>query len=100
MSTKEPEVAAIRPSFAGIIQPGSRVERAMGLWKVLRCEPSLDDLLADEMMGAVTRSAGTDRAGLRAMLSALALRLPAEQLDGLRPRCASPAASGCRPAAG
>ena len=71
----------------------------MGLWTMLRCEPGLDDLLADEMMGTVTRSAGTDREALRAMLRALALRLPAERFEGVRPRCASPAASGCRPSA-
>ncbi len=71
----------------------------MGLWTMQRCEPGLDDLLADEMMGTVTRSAGTDREALRAMLRALALRLPAERFEDVRPRCASPAASGCRPSA-
>ena len=71
----------------------------MGLWNMLQCEPSLDELLADEMMGAVTRSAGTDRAGLRALLHETARRLPAERLEGIRPRRASPAARGCRPSA-
>ncbi len=71
----------------------------LALWNVIRCEPSLDELLADEMMGAVARSAGTDRAGLRALLSETASRLPKGRLDGLRPRCASPAAHGCRPSA-
>lgn len=75
----------------------------MGLWTMRHCEPSLEELLADDMMAAVTRSAGTDREALRAMLRALALRLPAERLGpsaGSRPRCASSAASGCRPSAG
>jgi hypothetical protein len=71
----------------------------MELLKMLRYEASLDELLADEMMGAVIESAGTDRAALRAMLRDLALRLPAERLAGFRRRCASPAASGCRPSA-
>lgn len=71
----------------------------MGLWNMLRCEPSLDELLADEMMGAVTRSAGTDREGLRDMLRELARRLPVERFDGVRRRCAPPAASGRRPSA-
>jgi hypothetical protein len=71
----------------------------MGLWNMIRWEPSLDELLADEMMGVVTRSAGTDRAGLRALLRETARRLPAERLDEIRPRCASPAARDCRPSA-
>ena len=72
---------------------------AMALWNAIRCEPTLDELLADEMMGAVAHSAGTDRAGLRALLSETASRLPEGRLEGLRPRCASPAARGCRPSA-
>jgi hypothetical protein len=72
----------------------------MGLWYMLHCEPSLEDLLADEMMGAVTRSAGTDRDALKAMLQALAVRLPAERFAAVRPRCASREATGCRPSAG
>jgi len=72
----------------------------MGLWNMLRCEPSLDELLADEMMAAVTRSAGTDRAGLREMLRELAQRVPADRFAALRPRCAPPAAAAChRPSA-
>ncbi len=72
----------------------------MESWNPLRCEPSLEELLGDEMMGAVTLSAGTDRKRLRALLSDVAGRLPAERFAGLRPRCASPAGRGCRPAAG
>ncbi|HXZ01241.1 MAG TPA: hypothetical protein VEI03_14675 [Stellaceae bacterium] len=71
----------------------------MGLWNMLQCEPGLDELLADEMMSAVTRSAGTDRAGLRALLGEMARRLTAERLDGIRPRCAPPATHFCRPSA-
>jgi hypothetical protein len=71
----------------------------MGWRSMLRCEPSLEELLADEMMSAVTRSAGTDREALKVMLRSLALRLPAERFAAVRPRCA-PAAGGCRPSAG
>lgn len=48
-------------------------------WTLVMCEPSLDDLLGDEMMTAVMRSAGVDRSGLRDLLSELARRLPAER---------------------
>lgn len=71
----------------------------MGLWNMLQCEPSLDDLLADEMMGVVMRSAGTDRAGLRALMREVARCLPPERLDAIRPRCVSPPARFCRPSA-
>ena len=71
----------------------------MGLWNMLRCEPSLDELLADEMMAAVARSAGTDRAGLRQMLQDLIRRLPADRLAALKPRCAPPAAACHQPSA-
>ena len=40
-----------------------------------RYEPSLEDLLADELMGAVLRSAGFDRQGFRAMMAETARRL-------------------------
>jgi hypothetical protein len=43
-------------------------------------EPDIDDLLADEMMVPVLRSAGTDAAELRALCARLALDLPAERL--------------------
>jgi len=72
----------------------------MESWMALCCEPSLEELLADEMMGSVTRSAGTDRLRLRALLRDIARRLPADRLARLRPRCASPAMLFCRPAAG
>ena len=38
-------------------------------------EPSLDELLGDEMMGSVLRRAGTDAAELRRSLADLARRL-------------------------
>jgi hypothetical protein len=34
---------------------------------------------------------------LRALLRDVAFRLPAERLAAVKPRCASPAGSGCRP---
>jgi hypothetical protein len=75
-------------------------ENAMGVWKLLRAEPSLEELLADDMMGWVTKSAGTDRAGLRALLSEMAGRLSAERFAAITPRCASPARCDCPQPAG
>ncbi len=40
-----------------------------------RYEPSLEDLLADEVMATVLRSAGFDRQGFRAMMTETARRL-------------------------
>ena len=40
-----------------------------------RYEPSLEDLLADEVMAPVLRSAGFDRQGFRAMMAETARRL-------------------------
>jgi hypothetical protein len=68
-------------------------------WKLVLCEPTLDELLADEMMGTVTSSAGTDRVRLRALLGEVARRLPDERFAALRPRCAPREASCCRPSA-
>jgi hypothetical protein len=64
-------------------------------WKLTIREPHLEELLADEMMGAVTRSAGIDRAGLRALLTQLAHRLPAERLTPRRDCAPAPC---CQPA--
>jgi hypothetical protein len=75
-------------------------EKAMGVWKLLRAEPNLEELLADDMMGWVTKSAGTDRAGLRALLRDMAGRLPVERFAAITPRCASPAGCGCPQPAG
>ena len=65
-------------------------------WKLRVREPSLEDLLADEMMAAVMRSAGLDRAGLRGFLVELAERLPPERLARRRGLAA---ALGARPSA-
>lgn len=48
-------------------------------WKMAK-EPTLDELLGDEMMATVMRSAGLDARQLRALLAELARRLPAERL--------------------
>ncbi|HVM80617.1 MAG TPA: hypothetical protein VMU06_16470 [Stellaceae bacterium] len=47
----------------------------MRKWKITVVEPSLDDLLADEMMEPVMRSAGVSAADLRAELRRAACRL-------------------------
>ena len=47
----------------------------MRVW--LTGEPSLDELLADEIMGPVVASAGMSREQLRSSLAELALRLGA-----------------------
>jgi hypothetical protein len=69
----------------------------MRTWLNTRHEPSLDELLGDDMMGAVMRSAGVDRAGLRRSLEELARRLPPEALTR---RCGCSGERGCRPSAG
>lgn len=58
-------------------------------WRLKITEPSLDDLLDDEMMAPVMRSAKLDRGELRRFLIELAGRVPA---DPVTPRC------GCSPA--
>jgi len=63
------------------------------VWKLMVREPSLEELLGDEMMSAVMRSAGLDRTGLRAMLADVAGRL------SLRPRSACLGEPDCRPSA-
>jgi hypothetical protein len=65
-------------------------------WKLTIREPHLDELLADEMMVPVTRSAGLDRTQLRAMLAQLARRLPPERLTPRRDCASAP----CREPAG
>ncbi|HUH83650.1 MAG TPA: hypothetical protein VLX85_03515 [Stellaceae bacterium] len=65
-------------------------------WKLRVREPSLEELLGDEIMAPVMRSAGLDRAGLRGLLAGLAERLPRERLT---PRCGLAAARGARPSA-
>lgn len=50
-----------------------------------RYEPSLDDLLADDVMMPVLRSAGFDLAGFREMMLETARRMDNLPIDGLRP---------------
>jgi hypothetical protein len=63
------------------------------MWKLAVREPSLEELLGDEMMSLVMRSAGLDQVGLRTMLADVANRLP------LRPRSACSAEPDCQPSA-
>jgi hypothetical protein len=56
-------------------------------------EPSLEELLGDEMMSAVTRSAGLDPMRLRAMLAEIAGRMP------FRPRSECSVEPDCQPSA-
>jgi hypothetical protein len=78
-----------------MLQDNARLqgERPVRLRTSIVREPSLDELLGDEMMPAVMRSAGLDRVGLRAMLAEVAGRLP------LRPRSACSAEPDCQPSA-
>jgi hypothetical protein len=46
-----------------------------GRFECCRYEPSLEDLLADEMMAPVLRSAGIDRERVRAMMVETARRI-------------------------
>jgi hypothetical protein len=46
-----------------------------GRWSCCRYEPSLEDLLDDEMMAPVLRSAGCDAQGLREMMVETARRI-------------------------
>jgi hypothetical protein len=46
------------------------------MWRLTEREPSLEELLGDEMMSLVMRSAGLDQVGLRTMLADVANRLP------------------------
>jgi hypothetical protein len=50
-----------------------------------RYEPSLDELLDDEIMASVLRSAGFDAQGLRDMMVATAERIEHRRIDDLRP---------------
>jgi hypothetical protein len=51
------------------------VEGGMAEWKMNMVEPSLDDLLEDDVMRQVLRSAGTDADGMRRRLRETARRL-------------------------
>jgi hypothetical protein len=56
-------------------------------WKMTMIEPTLDDLLDDDIMTKVMRSSGIDAAQLRARLSETARRRRADetQADGTMP---------------
>lgn len=56
----------------------------MRRWKMPKREPSLDELLGDEIMVPVTRSAGLDRTELRRLLEDLARRVPLNALKRRR----------------
>lgn len=43
-------------------------------WKLIEREPSMEELLADEIMALMMRSAGIDAEGLRALLRRMACR--------------------------
>jgi hypothetical protein len=60
-------------------------------------EPTLDELLADDVMHWVMKSAGLDAGGLRALLRDLAHRLTPESLT---PRCGCSPEQELQPAAG
>ena len=61
------------------------VEGEMGKWRMTG-EPSLDELLDDEIMGYVMRTAGLDTSELRRQLADLARRL-ADRPAGDRSCC-------------
>lgn len=52
------------------------------MWKWKMAEPSLQDLLDDQIMVPVMRSAGLDAGELRELLAELAKRLPVKRLFG------------------
>ena len=64
----------------------------MPQWLPKGREPSLDELLSDEMMAPVMRSAGIAEADLRALLASLAVRVAPD----LRRRSACSAVPDCR----
>jgi hypothetical protein len=60
-------------------------------------EPTLDELLADDIMQWVMKSAGLDAGGLRALLCDLAHRLSPESVT---PHCGCSSEQELQPAAG
>jgi hypothetical protein len=61
----------------------------MAGWKMTMIEPTLDDLLEDELMAPVMRSAGISAAELRAKLSETARRLAGKPVPAARQHCSS-----------
>jgi hypothetical protein len=66
-------------------------------WRVMMAEPKLDDLLDDDVMESVMRSAGIDGAELRARLAAMARCLPP---DRFTPQTECSRVGVCRPREG
>lgn len=66
----------------------------MTKWKMMS-EPSLDDLLEDEIMRPVMNSAGLDAAELRARMLKAAERLRCRHSTGHRPARIRPGSSRC-----
>ena len=58
----------------------------MGKWRMTG-EPSLDELLGDEIMDHVTRTAGLDKSELRRRLADIARRLADRARPELSPCC-------------
>lgn len=58
----------------------------MKTWR-MTAEPSLDELLSDEIMDQVTKRAGLDTSELRRRLADLAHRLDGSREDNLLERC-------------
>jgi hypothetical protein len=57
---------------------------AMTGWKMTMIEPTLDDLLDDEIMAPIMRSAGVDATALKASLGETARRLSERQRERVR----------------
>lgn len=51
----------------------------MQMWRTAGVEPSLDELLADEVMEQVMRSAGLSAGDLRTLIAAAAERIAAKE---------------------
>jgi hypothetical protein len=86
----------MRTRFAATLFGVGAVEAVMRNWTKAMNEPTLDELLKDDIMLAMVRSSGLDPAALRAMLAELAARLPA---DRLRPRFGWAEERGFQPSA-
>jgi hypothetical protein len=71
---KERVAATMQPSFPLTFGTTLDWETVMRRWRLVE-EPSLEELLDDEIMAPVMRSAGLDEATLRRELTALARRL-------------------------
>lgn len=67
----------------------------MTKWKMTMREPSLDDLLEDEIMRPVMSSAGIDAAELRARMLKAAERLRCRHAIGHRPSRVRPGEECC-----